>query len=100
MEGRNFFNADWRTRMQRKKTLLVVVVILALILATFIGVFYYEQRAILSGNQPHTDTFFPSCHITGTGGIEVRVISDSSGVPVQIAPVSGVLRTECDTATA
>ena len=44
--------------------------------------------------------FFPSCRITGTGGIEIRVISDSSGVPVQIAPVSGVLRTECDTATA
>jgi hypothetical protein len=84
--------------MQRKKKLLVAVAVLALTLATLIGVFYSEERNPPTSSQTHADTFFTICaHITGYGFIEVRVVSDSSGVPVQGAKMSGVLSGLCET---
>ncbi len=73
--------------------LVASILVLALLLAAIVGIVY--ERSLYSTSTTESDTFITSCHITGQGGLEIRVISDTTLGPVDGARIYGVLTGAC-----
>ena len=75
--------------MARRALLVVLAVIVVTLLAVgFVG--YYESTA---GTEKNT---YLQCSITGVGGFEFRVVSDSTGTPVSGESIKAVDRLGCN----
>ena len=92
--------------MTSNTRVILLALVLVLLAAGFVG--YYEEtkgtshRALTTGSVTGTevsasDTFF-SCSITGIGGFELLVASDSTGAPVSGESINAVDHLGCDSA--
>jgi len=74
--------------MERRALLLVLAVIAVTLLAVDVG--YYET---ITGTEKNT---YLQCSITGVGGFEFRVLSDSTGTPVSGESIKAIDRLGCN----
>jgi hypothetical protein len=74
--------------MARNQRIFIGVLIVVLVAAAFFG--YYETTSSVAG-----DTL-AQCVITGVGGFQLRIVSDSTGAPVSGAKISAVNNLGCD----
>jgi hypothetical protein len=73
--------------MRRKRGVLLVVLVLILVAVGVVG--YYATRN--TGN-----TFLTSCSVTGVGGLELRVASDSTNASVSGETIKAVDNLGCN----
>ncbi len=80
--------------MTRSTNVFLATLVVTVLTVSFVG--YYEVKTVTPTNNGGTsDTFLTTCVVTGVGGFELRVISDSTGAPVSGETISAMDRLGC-----
>lgn len=82
--------------MARQATLVVLAVVAVILLAVGLGVYYESTTGTGKSISSPSNTYFTSCSVTGVGGFEFRVASDSTGAPVSGETIKAVDRCGCN----
>lgn len=82
--------------MARQALLVVLAVAVVTLLAVGIVVYYVSTTGTGKSTSSPSNTYLTGCSITGVGGFEFRVVSDSTGASVSGETIKAVDRIECD----
>jgi hypothetical protein len=92
-----------RNQMRRESGAILATLVVALLALSLVGYEYLlgTTGGFVTGTSVNigSDSFLTGCTILGQGGLELRVVSDFTGIPVHGESVNAVDRLGCNSAT-